>query len=97
VSGADGRWQRSRAGEQSMCQRKKKRERGSKDLFGICKNLRDFNVNWIFPLIQSSNEKMVKIEVVELFKSHNFALGLKFRKPKAQGFILPFCTQIKLK
>jgi hypothetical protein len=45
VSGADGRRQRSRAGEQSMCQRKKKRERSPKDLFGICKNLRDFTVN----------------------------------------------------
>jgi hypothetical protein len=31
--------------EQSMCQRKKKRERGPKDLPGICKNLRDLTIN----------------------------------------------------
>jgi hypothetical protein len=34
-----------RAGEQSRCQRKKKRERGPRDLLGICKNLRDLTVN----------------------------------------------------
>jgi hypothetical protein len=45
-------------------------------------NLRDFTVNRILPLIQSSNEEMVKIEVVELFKSYNFALGLMFRNLK---------------
>jgi hypothetical protein len=45
VSGADSRWQRSRAREQSMCQRKKKRERGPKDFPRICKNLRDLTVN----------------------------------------------------
>jgi hypothetical protein len=45
-------------------------------------NLRDFTVNYIFPLIQSSNEEMTKIEVVELFKSYNFAFGLKFRNLK---------------
>jgi hypothetical protein len=34
-------------------------------------NLRDFTINRIFPLIQSSNEEMVKIEDVELSKSYN--------------------------
>jgi hypothetical protein len=47
VSSADGRWQRGRgrAGEQSRRQRKKERERGPRDLLGICKNLRDLTVN----------------------------------------------------
>jgi hypothetical protein len=68
VSGAEGRRQRNRAGEQSTCQRKKKRGEGSRDLVGICKNLRDSSINWIFPLIQSSNKEMTKIEVVEFFQ-----------------------------
>jgi hypothetical protein len=82
MSGADGRRQRGRgrAGKQSTCQRKKKRGGGPKDVLGICKNLRDFTVNRIFPLIQSSNEEMVTIEVVEFFKFYNFALGLKLNK-----------------
>jgi hypothetical protein len=82
--------------EQRSCQRRKKRGGGPRDLVGNCKNLRDITVNRNFPLIHSSNEKMVKMKVVELFKTYNFALGLKFRKPKVQSFISPFCTQIKL-
>jgi hypothetical protein len=70
---------RGAAAEQRSCQRRKKRGGGSRDLVGNCKILRDFTVNRNFPLIQSSNEEMVKKEVVELFKSYNFALGLKFR------------------
>jgi hypothetical protein len=65
--------------EQRSCQRRKKRGAGPRDLVGKCKNLRDFTVNRNFPLIQSFDEKMVKKEVVELFKTFNFALGLKFR------------------
>jgi hypothetical protein len=65
--------------KQRRCQRTETRGGGSRDLVGNCENLRDFTINRIFPLIQSSNDEMVKIEVVELFKSYNFALGLKFR------------------
>jgi hypothetical protein len=65
--------------KQRNCQRRKKREGGPRGLVGNCKNLRDFTENRNFPLIQSPNEEKVKIEVVELFKSYNFALGLKFR------------------
>jgi hypothetical protein len=54
--------------KQRSCQRRKKRG-GPRDFVGNCKNLRDFTVNRNFPLIQSSDEKIVKIEVVELFKS----------------------------
>jgi hypothetical protein len=68
--------------KQRRCQRRKKREGGPRGLIGKCKNLRDFTANRNFPLIQSSNEEMVKIEVVELFKSYNFALGIKFRNLK---------------
>jgi hypothetical protein len=66
---AGSRGAEGRAGEQSRRQRKKKRERGPRDVLGICKNLRDLTVNWILPLIQSSNEEMTKIEVVEFLKS----------------------------
>jgi hypothetical protein len=38
--------------------------RRPRDLVGICKNLRDSSINCIFSLIQSSNEEMVKIEVI---------------------------------
>jgi hypothetical protein len=64
--------------KQRRCQRRETRGGGPRDLVGNCENLRDFTVNRIFPLIQSSNEEIVKIEVVELFKSYNFTLGLKF-------------------
>jgi hypothetical protein len=64
--------------KQSSCQRRKKRGGGPGDFVGNCKNLRDVTENRNFPLIQSPNEEKVKIEVVELFKSYNFALGLKF-------------------
>jgi hypothetical protein len=64
--------------EQRSCQRRKKRG-GPRDLVGNFKNLRDFTVNRNSLLTQSSNEKMVKMKVVELFKNYNFALGLKFR------------------
>jgi hypothetical protein len=39
--------QRSRG--RAECQRRKKRGGGLKDLIGICKNLRDFTINSIFP------------------------------------------------
>jgi hypothetical protein len=96
VSGTDGRRQRSRAGEQSTCQRKKKRGGGPRDLVGICKNLRDSSINWIFPLIQSSNEEMVKIEVVEFFKSYNFALGFKFINLKYTALFYNFALNLNL-
>jgi hypothetical protein len=69
---------------------------GLRDLVGNCKNLRDFTVNRIFPLIQSSNEEMVKIEVVELFKSYNFALGLKFRNLKYTDLFYTFALNSNL-
>jgi hypothetical protein len=59
-------------------------------------NLRDFTVNRIFPLIQSSNEEMVKIEVVELFKSYNLALGLKFRNLKYTALFYNFALNSNL-
>jgi hypothetical protein len=62
--------------KQRRCQRRKKRGGGPRGFVGKSKNLRDFIVNGNFPRIQSSDEKMVKIKVVELFKSYNFALGL---------------------
>jgi hypothetical protein len=68
--------------KQRSCQRRKKRGGGPRDLVGNCKNLRDFTVTRNSPLIQSSNEKMVKMKVVELFKTYNFSLGLKFRNLK---------------
>jgi hypothetical protein len=68
--------------KQRRCQRRKKRGGGPRDFVGNYKNFRDYTVNRNFPLIQSSNEEMVKIEVVELFKTYNFALGLKFRNLK---------------
>jgi hypothetical protein len=46
--------------KQRRCQRRKMRGRGPGDLVGIYKNFRDFNANRNFPLIQSSNEEMVK-------------------------------------
>jgi hypothetical protein len=76
VSGADGRRQRSRGQSRGAegCQRKKKKGGGPRGLLRIFKNLRDLTVNGIF--------QMTKIEVVEFFKSYNFALGLKFRNLK---------------
>jgi hypothetical protein len=82
--------------EQSMCQRRKKRGGDLRDLVGNCKNLRDFTVNRIFPLIQSSKEEMVKIQVVELFKSYNFALGLKFRNLKYTALFYNFALNSNL-
>jgi hypothetical protein len=79
--------------KQRNCQRRKKREGGPRGLNGISKNLRDFTVNRKFPLIQSSNEKMVKIEVVELFKSYNFALGLKCRNLKHKVLFYHFALK----
>jgi hypothetical protein len=37
--------QRVKQGKQSMCQRRKTRGGGPRDLVHICKNLRDFTVN----------------------------------------------------
>jgi hypothetical protein len=82
--------------EQSMCQRRKKRGGGPRDLIRICKNLKDFTANRIFPLIQSSKEEMVKKEVVELFKSYNFALGLKFRNLKYATLFYTFALNSNL-
>jgi hypothetical protein len=84
------------AEEQRMCQRRKKRGGGPRDLVGNCKNLRDFIVNRIFPLIQSSNEEMVKIEVVELFESYNFSLGVKFRNIKYTALFYNFALNSNL-
>jgi hypothetical protein len=58
---------RGAATEQRSCQRRKKRGGGPRDLVGNCKNLTGFTVNRYSPLIQSSNEKMIKMKVVELF------------------------------
>jgi hypothetical protein len=83
TAGNGGRWRSSRGTEeQRRRQRRKKRDRGPRDLNGNCRNFRDCTVNRNSPLIQSSNEKMVKMKVVELFKNYNFALGLKFRNLK---------------
>jgi hypothetical protein len=68
---------------------------GPRGFVGKNKNLRDFIVNGNFPLIQSSDEKMVKIKVVELFKSYNFALGLKFRKIKHTVLFYHFALNLK--
>jgi hypothetical protein len=78
-----------------MCQRRKTRG-GPRDLIRICKNLKDFTVNRILPLIQSSDEEMVKIEVVELFKSYKFALGLKFRNLKYTALFYTFSLNSNL-
>jgi hypothetical protein len=80
--------------KQRRCQRRKKREGGPRGLIGNCKNLRDFTANRNFPLIQSSNEEMVKIEIVELFKSYNFALGLKFRNLKHNVLFYHFALKL---
>jgi hypothetical protein len=96
VSGADGCRQRNNVGEQSRRQRKKMRGGGPRDLVGLCKNLRDSSVNWIFPLIQSSNEEMTKIEVVEFFKSYNFALGFMFKNLKHNALFYHFALRSNL-
>jgi hypothetical protein len=80
--------------KQSRCQRRKKREGGSRGLIGNYKNLRDFTANRNFPLIQSSNVEMVKIEVVELFKSFNSALGLQFRNLKHNVLFYHFALKL---
>jgi hypothetical protein len=85
---------RGAAAEQRSCHRRRKRGGGPRDLVGNCKNLRDFTVNRNFPLIQSSDEKMVKKEVVELFKTYNFALGLKFRNLKHTELFYYFALKI---
>jgi hypothetical protein len=97
AAGNSGRQRSSRgAEEQRRCQRRKKRGGGPKDLVAICKNLRDSSVNWIFPLIQSSNEEMTKIEVVEFFKSYNFALGFKFKNLKHNALFYHFALKSNL-
>jgi hypothetical protein len=89
VSGADCQQQRSR-GQSSGGARGGRRGEDPRNFVGNCENLRDFTVNRIFPLIQSSNDEVVKIEVVELFKSYNFALGLKFRNLKYTALFYNF-------
>jgi hypothetical protein len=49
-----------------------------------------------FPLFQSSNEKMVKMKVVEFFKSYNFALGLKFKNLKHKDLFYHFALNSNL-
>jgi hypothetical protein len=85
---------RGAAAEQRSCQRRKKRGGGSRDFVGNCKILRDFTENRNSPLIQSSNEKMIKKEVVELFKTYNFALGLEFRNLKYKVLLHHFTLKI---
>jgi hypothetical protein len=80
--------------KQRRCQRRKKREGGPRGLIGNYKNLRDCTVNRNFPLIQSSNEEMVKIEVVELLKSYNSALGLQFRNLKHNVLFYHFALKL---
>jgi hypothetical protein len=80
--------------EQRSCQRRKKRGGGPRGFVGNCKNFRDCTVNRNFPLIQSSNEEMVKIEVVELFKTYNFALGLEFKNLKYKVLLHHFALKI---
>jgi hypothetical protein len=80
--------------KQRNCQRRKKREGGPRGSIGKSKNLRDFTVNRNFPLIQSPNEEKVKIEVVELFKLYNFALGLKFRNLKYKVLFHHFALKL---
>jgi hypothetical protein len=100
--GLERRWQlaaegqRAEQGSKARCERKKKRERGLRDLLGICKNLRDLTVNWIFPHIQSSNEEINKIEVVEFFKSYNFTLGFKFKNLKHNALFYHFALKSNL-
>jgi hypothetical protein len=43
------------------------------------KSSRDFSVNPPSPLLKSSNEEMVNMKVVELFKSYLFYLGFTFK------------------
>jgi hypothetical protein len=78
-----GRWRSSR-GNRGAEETPEEEEEGkrSEGLSWKCRNFRDCTVNKNSPLIQSSNEKMVKMKVVELFKTYNFALGLKFRNRK---------------
>jgi hypothetical protein len=80
--------------KQRNCQRRKKREGGPRGPIGKSKNLRDFTINRNFPLIQSPNEEKVKIEVVELFKLYNFALGLKFRNLKYKVLFHHFALKL---
>jgi hypothetical protein len=47
-------------------------------------------------VIESSNEEMVKIKVVEFFKSYNFALGLKFRNLKHHDLFYNFALNSNL-
>jgi hypothetical protein len=82
--------------KQRRCQRRETRGGGPRDFVGKLQNLRDLTVNRIFPLTQNSNEEMVKIEVVELFKSYNLALGLKFRNLKYTALFYTFALYSNL-
>jgi hypothetical protein len=95
MAGNGGRRRSGRgAEEQRRCQRRKERGGGPRGLVGKSKNLKDFTVNRNFPLIQSPNEEKVKIEVVELFKLYNFALGLKFRNLKYKVLFHHFALKL---
>jgi hypothetical protein len=67
--------------------------RGSEGLPWNLQKSQGFTVNRIFPLIQSFNMEMVKIEVVEFFKSYNFALGLKFENLKHNALSYHFALK----
>jgi hypothetical protein len=80
--------------EQGRRQRRKKEERDPRDSTGICRNFRDCTVIINFPLIQSSNEKVAKMKVVELFKTYNFVLGLKLRNLKYKVLFHHFALKL---
>jgi hypothetical protein len=66
--------ERLREGEES--------EETSKGSYVQLKRSRGLTVKQKSPLIQSSNEKVHKIKVVEFFKLYKNALGLKFKSSK---------------
>jgi hypothetical protein len=54
------------------------------------KSSRDFSVNQNSPLLKSSNEEMVNMKVVELFKSYLFYLGFTFKNSKIRALFKNF-------
>jgi hypothetical protein len=61
-----------------------------KDLCAISENCRDLSVKQNFPSIQNPNEEMPKMEVGEVFKLYNIALGPKFKNSKLISFHVKF-------
>jgi hypothetical protein len=92
MSGSDDRQQRSRGGARG----RRRGKGGLKDMFAKTKKSRDLTVNWNFPLIQKPNEKMIKIEVVEFFKSYNFSSGLKFKNLNYKSLFYNFALNSNL-